>query len=551
MISWISNLVQKRSKAIFSVLLFIIIIAFVFTIGAGPGIVSSDKTNYQRDFYGIDLNSAPDVQRLQSATMVNRYINGMRQYDENQFQQQMLVRQVRLFLANELAIPEPTVDELKSFVKSKRSFQNENGQFDPDRFQGFVASLKGGSQINEAFVSQVLKEDYRLQELDALMSGPGLVPTEEVVATVAREKTNWSIEIAKIDYKDFNPTIEIADEAIAEYFASNQFRYEIPAQYTISFVEFNASNVKDPIEDPGEEALQNYFLTNRSKFADAEKNLTPEGEETTTLSPLEIYEQIKNDVYATYVQEQRTRQAVVIANDFTGTLFDQNIQFQSIEFKKILLKYGLKLKSLPPFSTKPETQMIGAVPSDLYQNAMHLDSERYYSDVIPDRDDTRFLVAFLESKEDPRILQLDEVRGQVVQDYQAEQKAAKFSEHGIALAAAIREKLNAGEAFELVAESNELLYEHPEPFTLAAKPETLSFQLLQSVESLKAGEITDMITIENTGYFVLVNEKTVPEITEDDPTYVNTLQGINNYSGFSRYQALISDMISKKMNNSI
>lgn len=555
MISWISNLIQKRSKAIFSVLLFIIIIAFVFTIGAGPGIVSSDKTNYQRDFYGIDLNSTGDIQVLQNATMVSRYINGMRQYDENQFQQQMWTRQVRLYLANELAIPEPTEEALKSFIKSKRSFQNATGQFAPKMFQGFVASLKGSSQINEAFVSRVIKQDYRLQQLDELMSGPGMVSTNEVVASVARGKTTWSIEIAKIEYDDFNPEIEATDEVIADFFATNQFRYEIPSEYTISFIEFDASVVKGPVEDPGEEELQRYFLTNRANFANAESRLAPEGEEADEEaippSPLEIYELIKNEVFAAYAKEQRTRQSVVIANDFTGTLFDQNIQYQSIEFKKLLLEHGLKLKSLPPFSTKPETQMVGIVPAKLYLDTMRLDTERYFSDVIPNRDETGYLVAFLESKEDPRIPQLDEVKRQVVQDYNNEQKAEKFSEHGTTLAATLREKLQAGEAFNLVAESNALIYENPEPFTLTEKPETLSFQLLQSIESLDAGEITDMITIEKTGYFVLVKEKTIPRITEDDPEYLNALRGLSNYSGFSRYQALISDMISRKLDTNI
>ena len=552
MISWISNLIQKRSKTIFSILLFIVIIAFVFTIGAGPGLVSNDKKSYQRDFYGIDLNSAADVQTLQNATMVARYMNGVKQYDERRFQQQMMVRQVRLYLADQLAIPNPTTEELGAYIKTLPAFQDDSRQFKKDLFDSFIASISGGSsQVNQSFVTQVIKDDYRLNQLDELMAGPGMITKEEALATAAREKTSWSIEMATFDYDKFSPALSITDEAIAEFFESRKFQYQIPTEYTISFVEFDASVVKDAIEDPGDEALQQYFLTNRAKFAEAEKKLTPEvaeGEEAPTLSPLEIYAQIKNEVYAKYVQEKRTEHAVVIANDFTAALFDQKIGYQSIEFKKLLVEYGLRLKTVPPFNENTDTQLVDIVPQELYQLSMGLDKDRYFSDVVPNRNKTGYLVAFLESKTEPRIPDLDEVHDKVVNDYREMKKTEAFSEKGVSLAAAFREKLQQGETFADLAAADKLTYEKPEPFTLYQKPESVPYQLLQSIEPLKAGEMTDMITIENTGYFVLVDDKTTPEIASDDPDFANTLRGLGGYAGMSRYQTLINEMISRKIN---
>ena len=54
------------------------------------------------------------------------------------------------------------------------------------------------------------------------------------------------------------------------------------------------------------------------------------------------------------------------------TLFDNNVQFQSIEFKKMLLEHELKLKALPPFTVDPNSQMIGVVPKELYDEAFRL-----------------------------------------------------------------------------------------------------------------------------------------------------------------------------------
>ena len=551
MISWISNLIQKRSKAIFSVLLFIVIIAFVFTIGAGPGLVSKDKTNRENNFYGIDLNSQADVQRLRNATTVTRYINGIQRYDERQFDRQAKMRQVRLYLAERLAIPQPTPEQLKDFIKTKAAFLNETGQFDQTLFKRFAETVKDGTEIDDAFVTQVLKDDYRLEQLDRLMMGPGMVPSEEVMATARREKTTWSIEMAEFKYDTFTPAIEITDEAIEEFFASKQFQYQIPEEYTISFVEFDASVVKDPIEDPGQEALQRYFLTNRAKFAEAEKKATPvpaEGEEAVSLSPLELYELVKNEVYAKYVQDKRIEKAVVVANDFTGKLFDQKIGYGSIEFKKLLVEYGLKLKTVPPFNERPETQLADILPKELFLLSMQLDKERYYSDVVANRNKTGYLVAFLESKKAARLPELEEVKAQVVSDYREMKKAEAFSEKGIELATQMREQLQQGETFASLAEAHDLAYEKPESFSFYGKPESVPYQLLQSFEPMKPGEMSDMITIGDKGYFVFVESKAMPEVAQDDDSFKNTLNGLNNYAGMGRYQVLLNEMISGKRN---
>lgn len=544
MISWIANLVQKRGKIIFSILLVIVIVAFVFTIGAGPGIVRSEKTTYQRDFYGVDLNSSGQIQLLQSATMVSRYLDGIRQYDENQFQQQMLMRQVRLYLADQLAIPNPTETQLSAFIKEKRAFQNAAGKFEKSLLENFVSTLQSDSLINDAFVMTVLQEDYRLQALDELLTAPGFVFKEEILASISREQTTWSVEVAELDYASFKPEIDVTDEVIQDYFNTNQLVYRIPEEYTISFVEFTAASVKTPIEDPGEEVLQRYFLTNRSKFADAEKALMPENEETAAPAPLEIYEQIRGQVFNEYVKDQKTAKSVEVANEFIGTLFDNNVQFQSIEFKKMLLEHELKLKALPPFTVDPNSQMIGVVPKELYDEAFRLDTDRYFSDVVANRDNTKYLVAFLESKTAARNPELDEVKDRVIADYTAVKKQEAFAAKGEAIKAAIHAA--AGD-IDTVASAENLTTTTYESFSLMEKPEALSYQLLQAMEPLKAGETSDMITVGDKGYFIKVTAKNTPEVSADDARYAAISSSLEGYSGFARYQAIIDQLLSLKL----
>ncbi|MEQ9825940.1 MAG: hypothetical protein ABQ298_16275 [Puniceicoccaceae bacterium] len=544
MISWIANLLQKRGKIIFSVLLAIIIVAFVFTIGAGPGIVPDERSNFQRDFYGIDLNSSGQVQQLQSATMVSRYLDGIRQFDDSQFQEQMLTRQVRLHLADQLSIPNPTESQLADFLKSKRAFQNASGRFEKALLENFVSTLQSDALINDSFVMAVLKEDFRLEQLDTLMTQPGFLFEEEVLASLAREQTTWSVEVAKLDYTTFSPVLEIDDAAIEAYFAEQQLTYRIPEEFTLQFVEFGADQVSGPVADPGDEELQRYFLTQRSKFAEAEEALTPEGEDAVAPAPLEIFAQIRGQVFNTWAAERRTALAEEVANEFISKLFEENIPYQSVEFKKMLLDHSIRLKDLPPFTEAASTQLIGVVPAELYDAAMRLGGNRYFTDVIANRDRSKFLVGFLESRAPARIPQLSEVRAQVEADYRESQKQEAFAAKGQAIADTISQSDN---NLAAIAQAEGLALETYESFTFADRPEGLSFQLLQAMEPLKQGEVSDMITVGDAGYFLKITARNTPEVTAEDARYAAISSSLEGFSGFARYQAIMDQLLSLKL----
>ena len=53
MISWIQTIIQRHHKWFFGGLLIVIIVAFVFTIGAVPGIGNPNRSEYTRDFWAL------------------------------------------------------------------------------------------------------------------------------------------------------------------------------------------------------------------------------------------------------------------------------------------------------------------------------------------------------------------------------------------------------------------------------------------------------------------------------------------------------------------
>ena len=64
MISWIQRYFQSHFKVIFAVLLGVLIISFVFTIGAAPGIGRADRQVVEQHFFGYNLGLQTDQQRL-------------------------------------------------------------------------------------------------------------------------------------------------------------------------------------------------------------------------------------------------------------------------------------------------------------------------------------------------------------------------------------------------------------------------------------------------------------------------------------------------------
>jgi peptidyl-prolyl cis-trans isomerase D len=64
MITWIQKYFQHHFRTIFAVLLVLIIVSFVFTIGASPGLGHGDRRLVDRPFFGYNLGLQQDQSRL-------------------------------------------------------------------------------------------------------------------------------------------------------------------------------------------------------------------------------------------------------------------------------------------------------------------------------------------------------------------------------------------------------------------------------------------------------------------------------------------------------
>src|SRR4051812_47994104 len=164
MISWIQKTFQQHFRAIFAIMLAVLIISFVFTIGA-PGISGrADRKILTRPFFGVNLSSQVDQQKIYGDANLSILLRaGYAALEGAQLQQFALQRQASLAFADKLNVPAPSNDEIAEYVKGLRGFQGPNGQFDPKRYADFRDSLKSNPRLRESDVSRILSDDIRAE----------------------------------------------------------------------------------------------------------------------------------------------------------------------------------------------------------------------------------------------------------------------------------------------------------------------------------------------------------------------------------------------------
>src|SRR5690349_2972536 len=113
MISWIQRYFQHHFRTIFAVLLAVVIISFVFTIGASPGIGRGDRRVIEREFFGYNLSIPEDQQRLFGDAQLSVSLKyGSFGVSQDQIQNYAFHRAAALHLADQWHIPSATTAEV-------------------------------------------------------------------------------------------------------------------------------------------------------------------------------------------------------------------------------------------------------------------------------------------------------------------------------------------------------------------------------------------------------------------------------------------------------
>lgn len=531
MITWLQTSLQKHYKWLFSILLAIIIVAFVLTIGAPPTLKAPSGSNIPRPFYGLNLNSDKDMGDLSMAVSISSQLNRREFRTEQDMEQAMLNRAIKLYMANRVGFPEPDEDQLTAYIQSRPLFQSPTGGFNADIYRQFLDGVDASPQINRSQFRKILADDFRLARYDEILKGPGYATPEEALLQIVQNNTRWTVDTALLDYAGFEPEIVVEDEALLAFFNTHEEDYRIPTQWVVDYLTFPADHFKADVAAPSESQLEAFYKANPRLYRDAEG-------ETSPLSD------VREKVLADYTAHVARRLAAEAASDFAYALFTEKVERNSEAFKNKLAQAGLELRPIPHFSRQMPPLDSPVPPRLLFENAFQLNPVRYYSDALATEDGALLLV-FNETIPS-RIPDIKEVRAEVIYDYSATQKQQAFAAEGDRIRAALKAAVAQGEDFADAAEKLGLSVVTYEDFTIMNPPRTLGNAALREMIGMNTGHnVSPMISGNGEGIFLYVRGKVAPDTTDDKSEITEALAYLAELNAESSLRSLLFELRNK------
>ena len=557
MITWVQRYFQSHFKVIFAVLLGLIIISFVFTIGAAPGIGQAERQMVERHFFDYNLSSQSDQQRLvgDASLSANLRMGGFGNLDPDQIQNYAFQRAATLHLADEWHIPDATPAEIEKQVKTLRMFTGQDGQFDAKAYQTFRDNLKTSPRgFTEADIVRVIGDDIRAEKVQALLAGPGYVLPAEVKSQISRADTSWTLAIAAADYAAFKPEIKPTDAELTTFFEQSGGRYDVPPRVVVSYVDFPAANYLSQVKVTDAE-VRAYYDANPSRFpkpADPAKPASTTPNIAPSVDPSADFAAVKDQVEAALKAERAQKLATKAASDLSLALYEAKASTPAA-VESFLASQKLGAKTLPPFTRDAPPPQLGNSP-EIAAEAFRLSQERITSDALTTPSGAVILI-WKESLPSKKPL-FTEVRDKVATDYIENERRKRFVELGKTIKAQIETRVKAGDTFEQAAEAAgssaglKLETRTLPAFTLRTRPQDIDFSVLGTLEGLEKGEVSDMVMNADKGLFVYAVDKKEPDVTEGNPQFAETRQQIASYNGRFGASAYISELVEKELKKS-
>lgn len=530
MISWLQRVLQRHYKWLFSIMLAIIIIAFVFTVGGSPGIGRSRHSTVKQMYYGINLNDPEEVRELFQYANLSNILNTGKNITNNQVAENMaLSRPVLLKLAKQLEVLKPNEYELAEYIKTKPVFKDDDGKFDVKKYQDFLKAIKNDPKMDEGVVRMILSQDIEIDHVLKLLGGPGYVLPFEAMLSVERQKTLWSIDVASLDFQDFNSDIAVPEDKLAEFYTANKYNFATPTQLEVSYIKFPVDRFLKKIASPSDEELKNFYDSNLDLFTQVKDDVKP-------------FEEVKSKVIDLYKRDRALRLAAEAANDFEYDVYQNRVALNSNDFKAALKKYDVSLEKGPIFDANSIPKE-SPIPQQLLKQALTLSENNYFSDVATNEKGA-FIVLFKE--EHPiSIPPLEEIKNELKKQYLAKENLRLLESKSKILDKILNTAVKSGKSFKEVAKNEGLKVVSFDKFNILEAPKDLDKTLLQDIHILNKGDISSPIMRDDRFYFIYVSDKDFPAVSADNADVQSLLKQLDPFTSTMRAQGIVGDLIAQ------
>ncbi len=546
MITWIQRTFQRHTKLVFLFLLFAITIPFVFTIGAAPGIGKAGNKVKEQMFFGVNLGNEGDARRVMGDGNLSAQLKaGYNALEGAQLQQYALQRIAGLAVADEIHLPMPTADHVAKYVLTLRAFQDQTGQFDQKRYTAFGDALKTGSSFTTADVNRVLRDDTRLSQVGQVIGGPGYVLPSDVKQQLIRAESNWTVQVATLDYATFTPTLIITDELLKKFHKENSFRYDVPARPRFSYVEFKVAEFMPP-GAPTEAELRAFYTANIASFP---APIDPTKKDSTSAnSPADNFPKVRAQVETALRNAAAGQLASKAANEFTVALFEQKLTANSSGLTAFLTAQRRPAVAIAPFAPDFPPANLPWLAS-YAEPIARLSAERFFSDPLPTADS---IVVLLWNESLPGYQPtFTEVRERVAGDYKESEKRKLFSERGRSLHTQLQAAAKMGAAnFTAAAANAKLEVKSFANFTLRTPPKDLASTALSALQNLAPGEVSAMTATAEQGLIVYAQEKKLPDLSPTNPRYAELQTQLMLFTAGTNQNSYLGGLVESELKKS-
>ncbi len=264
---------MRSSRKILSIVLWIVIIAFVSTIFVVWGIGSQENQSSYVIKVGDDVVGYEEYRTFYDNTVANlRNMLGdaYNMFAENQNMDSVVIseltnRKLMLQEAKRLNIPVADVEVIDA-IKAVPAFQNDKGQFDPDIY---VQSLSYFRQTPSVFESAV-RDDLLVSKFQSLISNAQYAVSEdEILNEYNYRNTKAKISYFSLPISDFIPKSNISDEELSKYYEENKLSYEIPTKIKLKYIVFDKNSYTNPQEkaEISIKEVEDYYNANKSAYS--------------------------------------------------------------------------------------------------------------------------------------------------------------------------------------------------------------------------------------------------------------------------------------------
>ncbi len=380
-------------------------------------------------------------------------------------------------------------EEVASVIQQQPQFQNE-GRFDPARYQAFINNFLGGMRVTSVQFERYLKNEILLNKARQMVAPLAWVAPAEVAQVFHQLYDEVMVSYAVLSQSNLNYAVDVTEAEARAYFDANREDFKLPEKVRVKYAAIPFAAPVDAAQ-LDEAVLKEYYDEHIEDFTVRDTN---------DWENAEPFENVREQIRLKLTRERAEDLAAEKAAEFELALAPDR-QGRAAPFDQAAEEAGLVVRMTDFFA---ETDVLPAPPAGLEFNraafALRKTPEDYFSRPVKGAD--AYYVLALEDRQDARLPEYDEVRAAVLAAAREQAMADELQRLAAEILAAARNARETGQPLAQVFAAYGLELQTPEPFALQTGLEGVvedageDFQVvLREVLKCEPGELTGLVEI--------------------------------------------------------